>query len=117
MNKSHYTIITLLILSLFLSKVEILLNIQEKELSSSTQAAWDVIFFISTIFWAYNDAGRKDFERPFDFGLFIYVFWPIVFPWYLIKTRGIEGILLFLGFIALWLCPWLSGLVAYVYFT
>ena len=75
------------------------------------------MFFMSTIFWAYYDAGRKDFKKPFDFGFFIYVFWQVAFPWYLIKTRGIEGVVLYLGFIALWLFPWLSGLVTYVYFT
>ncbi len=118
MNKiPRFIIIILLIFASLLSVVEIILNIQEKELSTSTQAIWDVMFFISTIFWAYYDADRKNFEKPFDFGFFIYVFWPVAFPWYLIKTRGIEGVVLYLGFIALWLFPWLSGLVTYVYFT
>jgi len=61
MNKiSRFIIIVLLIFALLLSIVEIILNIQEKELSSSTQAIWDVMFFVSTIFWAYYDADRKD---------------------------------------------------------
>ena len=114
---SSFSILILLILSALLCIVEVMLNIQEKELSASTRVTWDAIFIILTIFWAYYDAERKDFDRPFDFGLFIYVFWPVAFPWYLIKTRGIEGALLFVGFIAIWLAPWLSGLVAYVYFT
>jgi len=114
---SSLSIYVLLVLSALLCVVQVLLNLKEQELSLSTETTWDAIFLIITIFWAYYDAERKDFERPFDFGLFIYVFWPVAFPWYLIKTRGIEGSILFLGFIALWLAPWFSGLVAYVYFT
>ena len=111
------TIIALLIMSFFLCVIEVLLNLQEKEISTSTQATWGVIFLFLTIFWAYYDADREDFEKPFDFGFFIYAFWYVAFPWYLVKTRGIEGILLYIGFLAIWLAPWFSGLVAYVYYT
>jgi len=114
---TNLTIIALLILSTSLAIVEVLLNLREEETSPSTQAAWGAIFFFLTIFWAYYDAEREDFEKPFDFGFFIYVFWYIAFPWYLVKTRGVEGVLLFVGFVAIWLAPWLSGLVAYAYYT
>ena len=110
-------IIILLIMSFSLCVLEFLLNLQGEEISASTDTTWAVIFFITTIFWAYYDADRDDFEKPFDFGFFIYVFWYIALPWYLIKTRGLEGILVFIGFITIWLAPWLSGLIAYVYFT
>lgn len=69
------------------------------------------------ILWVYCDAGRSDFEKPFDFGFLVYIFWPVALPWYLVSTRGVEGVLIFLGFIALWIGPWLMGLVAYVYFS
>ena len=111
------TIIAMLVMSLVLCVLEILLNLQEKFISESTEVAWSIIFFISSIYWAYYDADREDFEKPFDFGFFVYVFWWVLFPWYLIKTRGIDGVLLYLGFIAIWIAPWVSGLVAYAYFT
>ena len=103
--------------SFCLGVVNVMLNLQGKDLSLSTDTLWGIAFLITTVFWAYYDADRGDFNKPFDFGLFIYVFWPIAFPWYLVKTRGAEGALMFLGFILLWKGPWLAGLVAYVYYS
>lgn len=97
--------------------LEVFLIIKGKEISASTEAIWGAIFLFLTIYWAYYDAERDDFEKPFDFGFFIYVFWYVAFPWYLIKTRGIEGVLLLIGFLTIWLAPWLAGLITYVYFT
>jgi len=116
MNKNLY-IYTLIFFASCMGVIEVLLNLQEKEVSDYTQSMWGLVFVILSILWAYYDADRSDFEKPFDFGFLIYVFWPVAFPWYLVKTRGVEGLLLFFGFISLWLSPWLSGLVAYVYFT
>jgi len=115
-NKNLY-IYALVVLSICLGIIEVLLNLQGKEVSESTQSIWGVVFFLLSILWAYYDADRSDFEKPFDFGFLVYVFWPVAFPWYLVKTRGAEGMLLFIGFISIWLGPWVAGLVAYVYFT
>ena len=87
------------------------------EVSQTTNSIWGGIFILLTILWVYYDADRPDFKKPFDFGFLVYIFWPIALPWYLITTRGLEGILIFFGFISLWLGPWLAGLVAYVYYT
>ncbi len=115
MNKNLY-IYTLIAIAICMGILEVLLNLQEKEVSRSTQNIWGFIFVLLSILWAYYDAEREDFERPFDFGFLVYVFWPIAFPWYLFKTRGAEGILMLFGFISIWLGPWLAGLIAYVYF-
>jgi len=116
MNKNLY-IYTLIFLAFCMGVIEVLLNLQGKEVLESTQSAWATVFVILSILWAYYDADKSDFEKPFDFGFLVYIFWPIAFPWYLVKTRGVEGLLLFFGFISLWLSPWLFGLVTYVYFT
>ena len=112
---STFAILILLLLSMLLCVIEVMLNLQGKELLTSTQRIWDVVFFGLTLLWGYYDSERKDFDRPFDFGFFVYVFWPIAFPWYLIKTRGLEWIALYIGFIGLWIFPWVAGLVAYSY--
>jgi hypothetical protein len=115
-NKNIY-IYTLIILAFCKSIIEILLNLKEMEVSQTTNTIWGGIFILLSILWVYYDADRPDFKKPFDFGFIVYVFWPIALPWYLITTRGLEGILIFFGFISLWLGPWLAGLVAYVYYT
>lgn len=115
-NKNMY-LYALIILCICMSGLEVILNLQNKVVSDSTQSIWGAVALILSILWAYYDADRKDFEKPFDFGFLVYLFWPIAFPWYLITTRGTEGILMYLGFVLLWAGPWFSGLVVYVYFT
>ena len=115
-NKNLY-VYALILLAAFMCAIEVLLNLQEKEVSDSTQFAWGAVFLILSILWANSDADRKDFYKPFDFGFLVYVFWPVAFPWYLVATRGVEGILVFGGFVLLYLGPWVAGLVAYAYFT
>jgi len=44
-------------------------------------------------------------------------YFPLALPYYLVRTRGIEGIVYFIGFAALYFAPFLFGLVAYVYWT
>jgi len=117
MKNTQLFIYVLIFLATCLGALEVALNLQEKVISESTNVIWSFVFFITTMFWAYYDADREGFDKPFDFGLFIYVFWPVAFPWYLIKTRGADGALMLIGFISLWFGPWLAGLVAYVYFT
>jgi hypothetical protein len=117
MKNTKLYIYLLMVLSFLLVVIEVALNLQGKSVSNSTNSVWSLMFFVTTIFWAYYDADREDFNKPFDFGLFIYIFWPVAFPWYLLKTRGTDGSLMLLGFLVLWLGPWLAGLVTYVYFS
>ncbi|PCJ28212.1 MAG: hypothetical protein COA96_01510 [SAR86 cluster bacterium] len=117
MKNSKSALLLLIFLSLCMGVLEVLLNLQEEVLSGSTQALWSFTFVLLTILWAYYDAKKADIETPFDFGFILYIFWPVVLPWYLYRTRGIEGILMFFGLISLWVGPWLAGVVAYYYFS
>ncbi|WP_370280694.1 hypothetical protein [Pontibacterium sp.] len=108
-------IVVLLVLSLGMAVTEVAFNLHSETISESTQVIWAIIFLFSTIMWAYYDADRKDFDKPFDFGLLVYVFWPIALPWYLLKTRGLEGVLIFLGFLFLFVGPWLAGYLTQIY--
>ncbi len=117
MKTNNLYIYALIFLSFALGIIEVLSNLQEKFISQSTQSLWGLVFVVLTIIWAYYDAPSKKFQRPFSFGFLVYLFWPIAFPYYLIKTRGIEGLLIFMGFLALLFGPWLAGLVAYAYYT
>lgn len=42
---------------------------------------------------------HREFDAPFEFGAFMYFAWPIVLPYYLVKTQGVEGLVLFMGFV------------------
>jgi hypothetical protein len=43
---------------------------------------------ISVIFWIQNDARFHRLATIQDLGLFVYLLWPVLVPWYVIKTRG-----------------------------
>jgi len=115
-SKPKLIIITLLLLSIAMGVVEFIMNAKGDVVSDSTQTLWGLLYVFLTIIWCLADAKEKKIERPFDAGLIMYLFWPILFPGYLIKTRGIEGLVYFIGFLSIWAGPWLTGLVAYVYF-
>ena len=36
----------------------------------------------------------------YDMGMFLYMLWPFIMPYYLIKTRGTWGVIGVLGFLA-----------------
>lgn len=118
MNQTQKRVIlVLIILSIGMGVLEVVLNLDDDAVSDTTQSLWSFIFIVLSIMWAYADARQRNFHKPFDFGFIAYVLWPIVFPWYLVTTRGIKGIVLFFGFLMCWFGPWLAGVIAYTYFT
>ncbi|GGC05764.1 hypothetical protein GCM10011352_34940 [Marinobacterium zhoushanense] len=108
-------IIVLLLMSLGMGADEIIMNAKGEVVSDLTQALWAFMFFILSTMWSAQDSKLRNISRPFDFGFLIYILWPISFPTYLVATRGMEGIVMFLGFLVIWCGPWLLGLVSYVY--
>jgi hypothetical protein len=118
MVKSQKLVIyVLMVLSFGMGVLEVVLNLHDEVVSDTTQSLWVLVFLVLSIMWVYADAKERSFHKPFDFGFIAYVLWPVVFPWYLITTRGVEGLVLFMGFLMIWFGPWLAGVVAYVYFT
>ena len=113
--KNSVLIICVLTLSVLGSCVEFYLNSKGEFLTEATQTVWGAVFGLLTIWWAGNDANTMGVHRPFNFGLSMYVFWPIAFPYYLLSTRKVDGIIWIAGFLALWSAPFFSGLVAYTY--
>jgi hypothetical protein len=49
--------------------------------------------------WLRTDSRKRCFVWPYDLGLFLYIAGPILVPYYLIKTRGANGLLVILGFL------------------
>ena len=112
----HKYILTVLILiSCLYSFGQIVLNLNNEIVSDSTDTLWYLIFSVIVAVWVNKEPEKVKFEAPFEFGAFVYFAWPLILPYYLVKTRGYEGVLVFIGFLGLYLMPFLSGLVAFVY--
>lgn len=46
---------------------------------------------LAVIPWLLKDSRRTGVGSVSDFGLFIWIAWPVVIPWYAFKTRGRAG--------------------------
>lgn len=63
-----------------------------KEVPLLAAVALGFAFIWATYIWVKADAAKRQIRLPFDFGTFMYVFWPIIGTWYMYKSRGITGI-------------------------
>ena len=83
-------------------------------LSYRTALLWAVIFAVLIALWAKNDARLRSEQKPFEYSYFVFLFWPVVLPYHLIKSRGLEGLVLFLGICLMY---WLPDIVAITTWT
>ena len=63
--------------------------------------------------WILEDAKKKKYHRPYEFGAFIFFAWPIIIPVYLVETRGWKGLFIFPAFIILYYLPYSIGWAAF----
>jgi hypothetical protein len=47
---------------------------------------------IAAISWLQADARARRVPLVHDMGLFLWVAWPVLLPWYAVKTRGRHGV-------------------------
>jgi len=60
------------------------------------------------------DSRGRGLSWVFDMGLFLYVAWPFILPYYVVKTRGTKGLLVILSFVAVYVGASIAGVVLYV---
>ncbi|MCI0332520.1 MAG: hypothetical protein L0228_04780 [Planctomycetes bacterium] len=65
-------------------------------------------------FWVVADARRRKGIPCFDFGLFCYVFLPLVVPWYCFWSRGWRGALTLVAIAGLWLAPYIIAMAVWL---
>jgi CDP-diglyceride synthetase len=118
-NEKYQTVIILgvLIVAILYGLLEVLAALKEQATSDATNYLWTFIFALVIALWTSNDAKSRDLYKPYEYSYFVFIFWPFVLPYHLVKTRGAEGLLMYLGVLGLYFLPFLSGLVAWAYFT
>jgi hypothetical protein len=67
--------------------------------------------------WLRRDSVKRGIGWVFDMGLFLYIAWPFVMPYYLLKTRGAKGLLVILAFIGAYVGALIAGGVLYILLT
>ena len=112
--KKYSYIVVLVALSIGMTIDQYLMNSKGYSVSALTDTLWMFVFMVLTVLWAVNDSKLNKFDAPFDFDFLMYILWPVAFPYYLVKTRRIMGIVIFIGFVALYLVPEIVGVFTYM---
>ena len=61
--------------------------------------------------WVRTDSLRRGVLSAYDLGFFLYLAWPFIMPYYLVKTRGAKGLVVILGFVVAYVGAALVGIV------
>ncbi len=67
--------------------------------------------------WLGTDSRKRGVLLVYDVGFFLCIAWPIVMPYYLVKTRGAKGLLVILGFIGAYAGAAIVGIILSVLVT
>lgn len=115
MNRNKWFTHTLLAVLLIPAILEGLFYLYGAETTPITASLADILFLILLVLLVDNDSKNyPQITRPFDYGFFLYIFWLPYLPYYLWRTRGPLGLLMFAGFIILLFLGWLIQLGIYM---
>jgi hypothetical protein len=82
---------------------------------STTASFASVLFVMLLVLWVAADSrDHPQIVRPFDYGLLLYIFWLPYLPYYLWRTRGPLGLLMFAGFLILLSLGWIVQIGMYL---
>ncbi len=116
-NSKTFFILVILISSFVLTIYGAVLGFREFDISNTLYTTWFFVFSVAIAYWANADAINKNELWGLDWPFYAFMFWPIVIPYYLCKTRGIDGLIQFLGFVTIYLAPFLGNLMSYFYLS
>jgi hypothetical protein len=116
-NNQKWIVLGLLFASLAYAWLEVFAALKEQVTSEETNFIWSILFAVVIALWTSNDAKEKKLYEPFEYSYFVFLFWPLVLPYHLAKTRGTDGVIMFMGVVFLYMLPFLSGLVTWAYFA
>jgi hypothetical protein len=59
--------------------------------------------------WLRRDSRLRGIPWIYDMGMFLYILWPFIMPYYLLKSRGARGLIGILGFAAAYIGALIVG--------
>ena len=88
------------------------LQARHADIPGSSTLLQYVLLFCLIGYWLDVDSREKRTFRVWDMGFFLYVAWPLILPYYLVKTRGVKRTLLtFLLLTVVYVGAFLAGRV------
>jgi hypothetical protein len=67
--------------------------------------------------WMRRDSQRQGIAWLYDMGMFLYILWPFIMPYYLLKSRGARGLLVVLGYVVAWIGGYFVGVLTATVFV
>jgi hypothetical protein len=64
--------------------------------------------------WVLADCRLRGIGTSVDHGWFAFQWWPILLPYHLLKTRGLQGCAFLAAFVGLFLVTWIVGIAVYL---
>lgn len=64
--------------------------------------------------WLRTDSRGRDVARVYDMGFFLFIAWPLVLPYHLVKTRGAKGLVAVVAFVAAYIGAAIVGMIVSV---
>lgn len=64
--------------------------------------------------WLWNDSKKRQIPWVYDMGFFLYLIWPFILPYHLLKSRGAKGLLSIAGFILVYTVAAVAGATLYI---
>ena len=116
-NIQKIVVIGLVLLSILYGLVEGYLALNGQTTSEHLHFGWSIAFALFIALWAANDETAEDLYQSYEYLYFVLLLWPIFLPYHLVKTRGMDGVLMFSGILGIYLLPFLCGLATSAYFT
>lgn len=90
---------------------------REAELPPAFSLLYSLGFLWVVGWWLRRDSRALGVVWVFDMGLFLYIAWPVIMPYYLLKTRGAKGFLAILAFAGAYVGALFAGAMLYILLT
>ena len=104
-------------LSILYSMLAVYVVVKGGTVSGRTGILWVIVFALLVALWTKNDKDKDHEQKPYEYSFFVFLFWPIVLPYHLIRSRGMEGLLMFLGFLAMHELPSVVATMTWAYLS
>ena len=76
---------------------------------------WFLVFSVLITLWSRTDKVYPVTRATGEYSyLLMFFFWPIVLLYHLVRSRGVEGLMLYLGFASTYMAPYIAQLLAWV---
>ena len=64
--------------------------------------------------WLLTDSRKRGVALVYDIGMFLYIAWPLIMPYYLVTTRRAKGLLLIFAFVSIYIGAAVVGMALYL---